>query len=79
MWEVICAVRTARATEAEIEAAEVVETVSESSGVPSRLVRAAIEYWAECPADIDSWIDAADEAARVAHEQWLRQRKLLAS
>jgi hypothetical protein len=79
VWEVIRAVKSVRANEPGLSADEVVELVAQDSGVPARLLRVAIDYWAAYPDEIDEWIKAADEAERDAYEQWQRRQKLLAS
>src|SRR5919109_172822 len=70
VWEVIRAVKSVRANEPGLSADEVVELVAQDSGVPARLLRVAIDYWAAYPDEIDEWIKAADEAERDAYEQW---------
>jgi hypothetical protein len=79
VWEVIRAVKSVRANEPGLSADEVVDLVAQDSGVPARLLRVAIDYWAAYPDEIDEWIKAADEAERDAYEQWQRRQKLLAS
>ena len=78
MWEVIRAVRSARAQEPILDAAGVVALVSENTGVPGRLIRIAIGYWSSHPDEINAEIDAADAAERAAVKSWDRRRNLLA-
>ncbi len=78
VWEVVRAVKSARAAEPELAEDDVLAVVVANSGVPLRLVRTAISYWATYPAEIDDEIDAADHAETVAEQAWRRERDLLA-
>ena len=78
VWEVVRAVRSARAAEPDLDADEVVTLVSETSGVPEHLVRAAVDYWADHPDDVEAWIARADTESLAAEERWRRQQRLLA-
>lgn len=60
VWEVARAVRSARTAEPDLGPGEVVDLVSDTSGVPVRLVRAAIEYWTAFPDEIDDRIGRAE-------------------
>lgn len=77
VWEVARAVRSARDSEPDLDAQGVVELVSETTGVGPRLVRAALEYWAAFPDEIDAWVERADAEAAEAQERWLREQALL--
>ncbi len=76
--EVIRAVKSARASERELDADEVVSLVSTNTGVPARLVGTAIRYWADYPAEIDSWIDEVKTFEAQASQAWERRQDLLA-
>jgi hypothetical protein len=78
VWEVVRAVRSARGSEPDLEADEVVALVSETTGVSDHLVRAAVDYWADHPDDVDAWITRADAESRAAEERWRREQRLLA-
>ena len=78
IWEVVRAVRGARAAEPELDSEDVVALVEETSGVPTHLIRAGIEYWADHPAEIDAWITRADAETVTAEERWRREQRLLA-
>jgi hypothetical protein len=82
VWEVVRAVKSARHTEPSLHEEEVLALVAANTGVPLRLVRTAVRYWACHPSDVDTEIaaaTAAEEAAEEAAEQaWLRERDLLA-
>ncbi|GII80658.1 hypothetical protein Sru01_56400 [Sphaerisporangium rufum] len=79
VWELVRAVKTTRAADQEAAPDEIVEMVSEHSGVTVGQVRAAVGYWSAYPEEIDQQIEAAEQAARAAEERWRRERGLLAS
>lgn len=78
VWEVVRAVKSARAAEPELAEDAVMNLLSANSGVPLRSLRIAIHYWASYPEEIDSEIAAADAAEDAAEEAWQREHKLLA-
>jgi hypothetical protein len=78
VWEVVGAVRSARAAEPELTPDEVIGLVAETSGVAEHLVRAAVDYWADYPEDVDAWVDRAERESAAAEERWRREQRLLA-
>jgi hypothetical protein len=78
VWQVVRAVHSARRAEPRLSGDKVVELVSETSGVPEALVRAAIAYWADHPAEIDALVTRADEEEAQARQRWEREQGLLA-
>jgi hypothetical protein len=78
VWEVVRAVRSAREAERELSPEQVVALVAETSGVAEHLVRAAVDYWADYPHDVDAWVDRAERESKAAEERWRRERRLLA-
>jgi hypothetical protein len=78
IWEVVRAVKSARAAEPDLAEDDVLAVVVANAGVPLRSVRIAVSYWASYPAEIDAEIDAADHAETAAEEAWRRERDLLA-
>jgi hypothetical protein len=78
VWEVVQAVRSARAVEPSLSADEVVGLVSETSGVAVPLVRAAVDYWSAFPAEIDEWLRLADAESVEAERRWRAEQRLLA-
>ena len=78
VWEVVRAVRSARDAEPELADDEVLAVVVANTGVPLRLVRTAVTYWASYPTEIDAEIAVADHAEVAAEEAWRRERDLLA-
>ena len=78
VWQIVQAVHSARRAEPALGSAELVDIVSETSGVPEALVRAAIAYWADYPAEVDALVARADEEEERARRRWEREQGLLA-
>ena len=78
VWEVVRAVKSARAMEPDLDEEEILLLATTNSGLSLRLVRIAVRYWASHTAEIDAEIAAADAAETAAEEAWLRERQLLA-
>jgi hypothetical protein len=78
VWEVIRAVRSARAAEPDLGEADILELVSENSGVVTRLVRTAVDYWAAYPTEVDALVELASRAEAERLAAWERTRGLLA-
>jgi hypothetical protein len=78
VWEVVRAVKSARSAEPGLDEEDVLTLTAANSGVPLRMVRIAVRYWASHPDEIDAEISAADAAEDTAEEAWLRERQLLA-
>ena len=78
VWEVVRAVRSARAAEPDLGERELLTMVSENTGVPVRLIRVATGYWASYPDEIDAEVAAADAAEENAERAWRREQELLA-
>lgn len=76
--EVMRAVKSARASEPELDAAGIVTLVESNTGVPARLIGTAIRYWSAYPAEVDAWIGDVDELENDALTAWERQQDLLA-
>ena len=74
VWEVIRAVTSGRAHEPDLADDALLTLAAEGTGVPVRLIRVAVRYWASCPGDIDAEI----AAAQAAEDAWRRERHLLA-
>lgn len=68
VWEVIRAVRSARAAEPELSERELLDLVEVNSGLPPRQLRTAVDYWGAYPAEVDALVEHADriEAAGLA-------------
>jgi hypothetical protein len=78
VWQVIRAVRSARRAEPRLSSDRIVALVSETSGVPEALIRAAIAYWADYPAEVDAFVARADDEEAQARRRWEREQGLLA-
>jgi hypothetical protein len=78
VWELVRAVRSARAGEPTISEDDVLELVASNTGFPVRLVRTAVRYWASYPSEVDREIEAAEAAEQAAEAAWRRERRLLA-
>jgi hypothetical protein len=79
VWEVIRAVRSARASEPSFDAERIVRLVARNSGTPEPAVRAAIRYWSQYPDEIDDQVRLAEEAEQRAYEAWQREQGLLSA
>ena len=78
VWEVVRSVKSARAHEPDLAEDDLLTLVAENTGVPVRLIRVAVRYWASYPGDIDAEITAAEAAEDAAEDAWRRERELLA-
>jgi hypothetical protein len=78
VWEVVRAVKSARASERDLPEDELIALVAGNTGVPARSIRAAVRYWASYPDEVDAEIAAADAAEEAAEQAWQRERRLLA-
>ena len=78
VWEVIRAIKSARAAEPGLNSDDLVSLVSDNNGIALRLVDTAVRYWAAYPGEVDAEIAAADAAEEAAEQAWLRERQLLA-
>lgn len=77
VWEVARALCSARLAEPDLGPTALVELVSGTSGVDPMLIRAAIDYQAASPAQVDGWIGRAEAEAAEAHARWVREQELL--
>jgi len=78
VWEVVRAVKSARMAEPLLSDDGLLAVVADNTGVPLRLVRTAVRYWASYSGEIDAEITAADAAEDAAERAWQRERQLLA-
>ena len=77
VWEVVRAVRAARAAEPDLGEAALVELVAASSGVPELRVRLAVAYWAAYPSEVEAFLTYAEQVEADALAAWERSRDLL--
>jgi hypothetical protein len=78
VWEIMRAVRSARAAEPDLGEHELLAMIADNTGVPVRLIRVATGYWAAYPDEIDAEVAAADAAEENAERAWRREQELLA-
>ena len=78
VWEVVRAVRSARATEPELDEEGILTLVATNAGLPLRLIRTAVRYWASYPDEIDAEIATAAAAEDATEKAWQHERQLLA-
>jgi len=78
VWEAVRAVKSARTAEPGLSEDDLLALVASNTGVPVRLLRIAIRYWASYPGEIDTEIAAAQAAEDAAENAWRRERDLLA-
>ena len=76
--EVIRAVKSARDAEPGLDPDAVLSLVTDNTGVPPRLVQAAVRYWSAYPDEIDAWIADAEQFEEQALLAWQRRQNLLA-
>lgn len=75
VWEVIRAVQSARTAEPDLSEGDLIDLVAANTGLPSRLVRTAIAYWAAYPQEIEALLEHAvrvESEALTAHERTVR-------
>lgn len=77
VWEVIRAVKSARAAEPELGKDALLGLVVANTGTTVRLLRTALRYWATYPQEIDQQVTAADSAQEAAERAWRREQDLL--
>ncbi len=77
IWEIIRAVRSARQAEPELDEQELVDLVSENSGVTERMLRIAIDYRSDYPEEIDALIAYVDQVEFDIAQVHARNRDLL--
>jgi hypothetical protein len=78
VWEGIRAIKSARATEPDLDEDDLLALVTGNTGIVPRLLRIAIRYWTSYPDDIDAEIATAKAAEDAAEDAWRRERELLA-
>lgn len=77
VWEVVRSLRSARTSEPELSEVELIDLVADNAGLPSRLVRTAVQYWAAYPAEVDALLEHAEHVGRERVEAAARERALL--
>lgn len=77
VWEVIQAVAATRDSEPTLSRAELMDLVSVNSGVSSKHVRLALDYYGEFSDEIDAQIVEAASAEAALRESYARTSALL--
>jgi hypothetical protein len=77
IWEIVRAIKSARAAEPDLSEVEMIALVADNTDIAVRLLRVAIRYWASYPGEIDAEIAAAHVAEDAAEQAWRRERDLL--
>ena len=67
VWELIRAVKTARAAEPHLSDDDLLTMLEDNTGVPRRMARTALDYWGAYPEEVDALVAHADrvEAERA--------------
>lgn len=76
--EIIRALRSARDAEPDLGGDQLVDLIASNTGIPPRLIRIALRYWAAYPDEIDPWIDETTRFEDEALRTWQREQELLA-
>ena len=77
VWEIVGAVRSVREGDPSLVGDQALAVVAETSGVPMAFIRAALDYWAAYPDEVDAFIDRQRVEAAQARTAWQRQQELL--
>jgi hypothetical protein len=78
IWEVIRAIKSARAADSGLHDDDLLSLVSGNTGISPRLLSTAVRYWAAYPEETDAEIAVAEAAEEAAEQAWLRERRLMA-
>lgn len=76
--EVIRTLKSARASEPDLDADGIVSVVCTNAGVSGRLIDVAIRYWAHYPEEINVWIEEVETFEEQAVIAWERRQNLFA-
>ena len=77
VWEAIRAVKSARASEADLTGDGVLALVAENTGLARRALDVAVSYYSDYPAEVDALIAEADAAEESLEHSVDRRRSLL--
>lgn len=77
VWEVIRAVRSARAAEPGLGDPELLTMVANGAGLVVRQVETAVEYWSAYPDEIDEQVRAGEQAEQQLEAMMRRRGELL--
>ncbi|MDK3255973.1 hypothetical protein [Blastococcus capsensis] len=62
VWEIIRAVKAARAGEPDLSDDDLLTMLQDNTGVPRRMTRIALDYWGAYPEEVDARVAYADQA-----------------
>lgn len=77
VWEVVRAVKAARAAEPKLSEDAFVAMLEENTGVPRRMIGTALGYWSAYPEDVDTFVAYAERAEVEGFAAAERARSLL--
>lgn len=77
VWEVIRAIRSARAGDEGLAGPEVLAVVEENTGVSRRALDVAVAYYADYPDEVDALVADADALEDALEQAIDRHRSLL--
>ena len=78
VWEVIRAVRSARAAEPDLAEGELLALVADNGGLSLRLIRTTVAYWANYPSEIEALLKHANRVDTQTSATGERTTSLLA-
>lgn len=79
VWEVIRGVHSARSAEPKLDSEEIIQLVAQTSGIPERMIRIAVSYWAAFPDEIEVQIAGAQASAKETFTRHEREHQLFAA
>jgi hypothetical protein len=62
VWEIVRTLKAARSSEPDLSEDELLTMLEDNTGVPRRMVRAALEYWGAYPQEVDALTAYAERA-----------------
>jgi hypothetical protein len=62
VWEIVRAVKAARAAEPTLSDGELLALLEENTGVPRRMLHVALDYWGGYPDEVEALVDYAEHA-----------------
>ena len=62
VWEIVRAVKSARTAEPKLSDQDLLVMLEENTGVSSRMVRTALDYWGAYPDEVNALVEYAERA-----------------
>jgi hypothetical protein len=62
VWEIVRAVKSARSAEPKLSDQDLLVMLEENTGVSSRMVRTALDYWGAYSDEVDALVEYAEHA-----------------